>query len=131
MYKVGQQVRCVGEREPGDEFEKGAGWQPGLVFTITRITGDQRNSGRRSVILWGGANEGSGVYAEYAAPMENNLTGWYASDGFLTFKEMTREQIIIALAHCYTAKENYQASKAVSLEKELDKRMGDRFDKLS
>ena len=63
-FKVGDKVICTGTTTDPDRRNKGygAGWQEGLVFTITKITGTAPRQ-----ILWGGYNR-NGVFTKYVAP---------------------------------------------------------------
>jgi hypothetical protein len=65
-FKVGDKVICIGTADPHNYFKTngtyGSGWQEGLVFTITKITGTAPRQ-----ILWGGYNR-NGVFTKYVAP---------------------------------------------------------------
>lgn len=60
-FKVGQKVRCIIPRDP-QESRGGAGWTFGRVFTIARVSSNNRSE---SDTVYYNDTDGNGVYSEH------------------------------------------------------------------
>lgn len=60
-FQVGQKVRCITPRDP-QKSRGGAGWRFGRVFTIARVSSNNRSE---SDTVYYNDTDGNGVYSEH------------------------------------------------------------------